>query len=65
MTKRALYARDQSSYDSPGWRDFFVLAAIAAIHALWAFGLRWPARNERDLVAFVIGATGRTQMPCT
>jgi hypothetical protein len=37
---------------------FFVLAAIAMIHALCAFGLRWPARNERDLLALVIGATG-------
>lgn len=42
---------------------FFVLAAIAAIHILWAFGSRWPVESEHGLVALVIGATGRTQMP--
>jgi hypothetical protein len=42
---------------------FFVLAMIAAIHMLWAFGLRWPVGSERGLVALVVGATGRTQMP--
>lgn len=42
---------------------FFILAAIAAIHMLWAFGVRWPAGSERGLVALVVGATGRTQMP--
>jgi hypothetical protein len=42
---------------------FFGLTAIAAIHLLWAFGLRWPVESERGLVALVVGATGRTQMP--
>ena len=42
---------------------FLVLAAIAAIHILWAFGLRWPVESERDLVALVVGTTDRTQMP--
>jgi hypothetical protein len=42
---------------------FLVLAVIAALHAAWGFGLRWPARDERGLVALVIGTTGRTRMP--
>lgn len=42
---------------------FLLLAAIAALHVAWGFGLRWPARDERSLVALVIGATGQTRMP--
>jgi len=42
---------------------FLTLAAIAAVHAAWGFGMRWPAQDERDLVALVVGATGRTRMP--
>jgi hypothetical protein len=42
---------------------FLLLTAIAALHAAWGFGLRWPAREERSLVALVIGATGQTRMP--
>lgn len=42
---------------------FLLLAVIAAIHALWAFGSRWPARSERELVALAVGRTGQTQMP--
>jgi hypothetical protein len=42
---------------------FLVLAVIAALHAVWGFGLRWPVRDERSLVALVIGATGRNRMP--
>ena len=42
---------------------FLLLAAVAALHAAWGFGLRWPAEDERDLVALVVGATGRTRMP--
>ena len=42
---------------------FLLLAVIAALHAAWGFGLRWPAEDERDLVALVVGATGRTRMP--
>jgi len=44
---------------------FLTLAAIAALHAAWGFGVRWPAEDERDLVALVVGATGRTRMPGT
>jgi len=42
---------------------FIFLAATAALHLAWGFGLRWPARDERELVATVVGATGRTRMP--
>src|SRR4051812_24407785 len=42
---------------------FVALTAIAALHLLWGFGFRWPARDEPDLVAMVVGATGRTRMP--
>jgi hypothetical protein len=42
---------------------FALLAAIAAIHLLWGFGMRWPAQNERELVALVVGRTGQTRMP--
>jgi hypothetical protein len=42
---------------------FAVLNAIALLHAAWGLGVRWPRSNERDLVALVIGATGRTRMP--
>jgi len=44
---------------------FLTLAAIAALHAAWGFGMRWPAEDERDLVALVLGATGRTRMPAS
>jgi hypothetical protein len=42
---------------------FVILAAIAALHVAWAFGVRWPAHDERDLVALVVGQTGRTRVP--
>jgi Protein of unknown function (DUF3995) len=42
---------------------FFTLAAIAALHAAWGFGVYWPAPDERTLVALVIGQTGRTSLP--
>jgi Protein of unknown function (DUF3995) len=44
---------------------FLSLVAIAALHAAWAFGAHWPAQNERDLVALVVGQTGRRRMPST
>jgi hypothetical protein len=40
---------------------FLLLAAIAALYVAWGFSLRWPARDERSLVALVIGATGKTK----
>jgi hypothetical protein len=42
---------------------FLILAFIAALHVAWGFGVRFPARDERSLVALVIGATGKTKMP--
>jgi hypothetical protein len=42
---------------------FLLLTAIAVLHAAWGGGMLWPARDERGLVALVIGATGRTRMP--
>jgi hypothetical protein len=42
---------------------FLALAALAAVHVAWGFGLRWPAQDERDLVALVVGRTGQTRMP--
>jgi hypothetical protein len=42
---------------------FALLTAIAVLHVAWGFGLRWPAASERELVATVIGAKGRTRMP--
>ena len=42
---------------------FVLLAAIATLHVAWGFGLRWPANNERDLVATVIGAKQRVHLP--
>jgi hypothetical protein len=42
---------------------FAMLSAVAVMHVLWGFGLRWPAHDERSLVAMVVGATGRTRMP--
>ncbi|HVG50151.1 MAG TPA: DUF3995 domain-containing protein [Xanthobacteraceae bacterium] len=42
---------------------FFMLTGIAVLHILWALGSRWPARNERELVAQVIGRKGMRQMP--
>jgi hypothetical protein len=45
------------------WTVFAILAAIAALHAAWAFRVRWPARDERSLTALVVGQTGLTRMP--
>lgn len=42
---------------------FTILAAIGALHVAWGFGLRWPARNERDLVGLVVGKTNLKKMP--
>jgi Protein of unknown function (DUF3995) len=42
---------------------FVALVLLAVMHAAWGFGARWPAQDERDLVALVVGRTGRTRMP--
>jgi hypothetical protein len=40
-----------------------LLAAIGLLHLAWAFGLRWPGRDEAGLVAMVIGRTRGGRMP--
>lgn len=40
-----------------------VLALIAAIHVLWAFGITWPAPTARDLAQRVAGFEGQHDMP--
>lgn len=42
---------------------FTLLASIALLHVAWGFGVVWPAKNERQLVSWVIGAKGMTKMP--
>ncbi len=42
---------------------FAILAGIAALHVAWGLGMRWPARNEGDLVVLVIGKTKLKKMP--
>jgi Protein of unknown function (DUF3995) len=42
---------------------FASLAAIAALHAYWAKGGAWPARDAGGLAEYVIGAPGRPGMP--
>jgi len=41
---------------------FVVLTSIAAIHVAWGVGVRWPRRNEIDLVSTVVGYE-RNRMP--
>ena len=40
-----------------------VLALIAAVHAIWAFGSTWPTRDELTLARTVVGRTGIRRMP--
>lgn len=42
-----------------------LLLSIALVHAAWAFGMHWPARNETMLIRTVIGTPGMTRMPGT
>jgi hypothetical protein len=42
---------------------FVSFTGIAAMHVAWGLGSHFPAENERDLVALVVGRTGRTRMP--
>ncbi len=39
-----------------------LLAAIAALHVAWGFGVRWPRRDEPALTALVVGYK-RDRMP--
>lgn len=40
-----------------------VLIATAVLHAYWAFGGLWPAKNQLDLARTVVGANGIAKMP--
>jgi hypothetical protein len=40
-----------------------VLVALAALHAWWGVGGRWPGHDERSLVELVVGRTGSMRMP--
>lgn len=40
-----------------------IFAALAALHAAWAFEVWWPIREERKLVAAVVGFQEATRMP--
>jgi hypothetical protein len=40
-----------------------VLAALAALHAWWGVGGRWPGHDERSLVELVVGRTRTMRMP--
>lgn len=40
-----------------------VLCAGGLLHAVWAFGIWWPARNEDQLVAAVVGVRDAERMP--
>lgn len=42
---------------------FTLLASVAALHVAWGFGVVWPAKNERQLVSWVVGAKGMAKMP--
>lgn len=42
---------------------FAVLAITALIHAAWAFGVTWPAKDKQALVDAVLGAEGAKNMP--
>lgn len=42
--------------------ESLLLAAIAALHAAWGAGMRWPCRDEQALVALVVGYS-RPRMP--
>ena len=42
---------------------FVLLTIIALVHAYWAFGGRWPGRDEESLVKTVVGTKGLTSMP--
>jgi hypothetical protein len=40
-----------------------VLLSLAGLHVLWGIGLWWPIRDERALVAAVVGVRGAERMP--
>jgi len=42
---------------------FIALTIVAALHAYWAFGGRWPGHDELSLARMVVGSRGITKMP--
>ena len=42
---------------------WIVLLVIAALHAAWGLGWRWPSGSEIALARTVVGRTGITRMP--
>lgn len=42
---------------------FLVLLGAAMLHAAWAFGMVWPAKDEQGLVDTVIGTPELKKMP--
>jgi hypothetical protein len=40
-----------------------VLVALAALHAWWGVGGRWPGHDDRSLVELVVGRTRSMRMP--
>jgi hypothetical protein len=40
-----------------------IFVALGALHAHWAFGGLWPARDERALIDTVVGEPRRQRMP--
>jgi hypothetical protein len=40
-----------------------VLVALAALHAWWGVGGRWPGHDERNLVELVVGRARSMRMP--
>lgn len=46
-----------------GTMMFALLISIAALHVAWGFGVVWPAKDERQLVSWVVGAKGARKMP--
>ena len=42
-----------------------VLGVAGLLHALWGFGITFPAANEQSLARMVVGKRGITKMPST
>ncbi|HPF24342.1 MAG TPA: DUF3995 domain-containing protein [Hyphomonas sp.] len=40
-----------------------ILSATGVLHALWGFGMTFPAANEQQLARMVVGKRGITKMP--
>ncbi len=42
---------------------FTLLFSIGVLHIAWGFGVVWPAKNEKQLVSWVVGAKSIQAMP--